>query len=144
MEQVASLMPTAPASRPRAGLGLARKQRYDAYIDSPQWRQRREEWDAEQRRRSPARPVCAACGNLWDLRRDDLHHVEYSRLGAERHEDLVPLHRRAHDEVHHLLDRLGLRRRMPLRLANLHVLALARRTPPCDAAVAARRVASEG
>ena len=70
--------------------------------------------------------------------------MEYSRLGAEHHDDLEPLHRQAHDAVHDLLDRLRLRRRMPLRLANAHAVGVLRRSSPCLEALAAQVTASEG
>jgi len=144
MERAAQLMARTRRRGIRAGLALSWKQRYDTYIDSEAWRYRREEWAAEHLRRSPGPIVCAVCGQPWNIRRDDLHHVEYSRLGAEQHDDLMPLHRQAHDDVHDLLDRLRLRWRMPLHLANAHVLAVLRRRSPCPEALAAHPLASEG
>jgi hypothetical protein len=132
-----------PVSAFRRGLARARKRRYDAYIDSRAWRARREAWAAEEERRTGSPIRCAVCGYEWLLGHDDMHHLEYARLGTERHDDLVPLHRQAHDEVHHLLDRLGLRRRMPLRLANLHVLGTLHRDAPCSQATARHPVSDE-
>ena len=83
--------------RPRRTPGrVAAARRYAAWINSPAWRQRRRRWASEETRRS-GRIVCAVCSQPWRERRDDLHHASYSRIGRERHEDLVPIakgHRR--------------------------------------------------
>lgn len=66
------------------------------YLASPHWQFSRAMWRA-------AHPdaCCFICG-----RRDfDLHHLTYARVGAERHEDLVPLCEDHHHEVEKLVAR---------------------------------------
>lgn len=115
---------TSRVSRPHRTGSLRTKRRYDAYIDSPAWRHRRTEWVRLELRDHPDGIRCVVCGRDWDARRDDLHHINYRHLGTERHEDLVPVHRAGHDEIHALLDGLRLPRRLPLPIANRHVLEL--------------------
>lgn len=79
------------------------RRRYGDYMASPQWRQRREAWLHEYREHNGDDPSCAICGQPWELKRDDLHHHDYSHLGSERFDDLVPLCRHDHDQVHSLL-----------------------------------------
>lgn len=43
--------------------------------------------------------ICLCCGN----EAKELHHCNYSRLGFEKEEDLVPLCRNCHEEVHCLI-----------------------------------------
>ena len=54
----------------------------------------------EHQEREVGPPTCAVCSDPWEPKRDDLHHHDYSRLGRERFEDLVPLCRDDHDAVH--------------------------------------------
>ncbi len=49
-------------------------------------------------------PTCAACGGPWSLRRGDLHHRSYDRLGHETDTDLIPLDRGCHNLLHQILD----------------------------------------
>jgi 5-methylcytosine-specific restriction endonuclease McrA len=49
-------------------------------------------------------PTCAACGGSWTLRNGDLHHRNYDRLGHERFDDLVPLCRVCHEQLHLILE----------------------------------------
>nr|PKY86269.1 hypothetical protein CYJ24_02145 [Actinomyces naeslundii] len=72
-------------------------------MNSPAWRRRRRSWASEETRRS-GRIVCAVCSKPWHERRDDLHHASYSRMGRERHEDLVPMCRACHELVHKAID----------------------------------------
>jgi len=103
---------------PRFGLSATRKRTYDAYMRSEGWFERRKAWaERELKRRSGRAIQCVVCDKQWTLR-DDLHHLDYDNLKAERHEDLVPVHRGCHDGIHEILDSLGLRRFMPARLAN--------------------------
>jgi len=64
---------------------------------SAAWRIRRHNWIAHEEF-TTGRPVrCAVCGTEdWE----DLHHLTYDRLGDERHDDLVAVCRRHHDELH--------------------------------------------
>jgi 5-methylcytosine-specific restriction endonuclease McrA len=58
-------------------------------------------------------PACAVCGEPWTLRRGDLHHRSYDRLGHERFDDLVPLCRACHERVHRIFERTPGWRRLP-------------------------------
>ena len=49
-------------------------------------------------------PTCAACGGRWTLRNGDLHHRNYHRLGYERFDDLIPLCRVCHEQLHRILE----------------------------------------
>ena len=90
--------------RPRRTPGrVAAARRYAAWMNSPTWRRRRRRWASEETRRS-GRIVCAVCSKPWRERRDDLHHASYSRMGRERHEDLVPMCRACHELVHKAID----------------------------------------
>lgn len=96
------------------------REMYAAYITSAQWWQRRHRWVEEQRTRMPADHsiTCLGCHRLWRLGRDDLHHITYERLGAEAHEDLWPMCRQCHTDVHDVLDSTKSWRRLPRAQAN--------------------------
>lgn len=49
--------------------------------------------------------MCLICGGPWSVARDDVHHLSYEHLGDERYEELWPLDRQCHDELHAELDR---------------------------------------
>ena len=90
--------------RPRRTPGrVAAAKRYTTWLNSPAWRRRRSRWAREERRRH-GRIVCAVCARPWRERRDDLHHASYSRMGRERHEDLVAMCRPCHESVHRAID----------------------------------------
>jgi 5-methylcytosine-specific restriction endonuclease McrA len=96
-----------------------RRDFYDHYITSDRWRARREAWAAWQRERLSGEPIrCYSCREVWALERDDLHHCDYDRLGAEANEDLWPLCRPCHENLHQLLRLFPSYRRMPRRQAN--------------------------
>ena len=57
-------------------------------------------------------PTCAACGGPWTLRNGDLHHRNYDRLGHERFDDLIPLCRGCHQQLHPILESTPAWRRM--------------------------------
>lgn len=79
--------------------------RYAAYMASATWRQRRRWWLAEYRRQHGTDPVCAICSAPWDIKRDDLHHHDYQRLGEEAFEDLEALCRADHELLHRTIRR---------------------------------------
>lgn len=58
---------------------LARRVAYADYMTSAAWLRRRAWWFREHRRRTGTDPACAVCGALDGL---ELHHHEYTRLGA--------------------------------------------------------------
>lgn len=66
--------------------------RYEAHLDSPEWREAR-------------RPVLARsggrCEHCHEGPVEHVHHVTYERLGAELPEDLLGLCRPCHHAVHH-------------------------------------------
>lgn len=107
---------------------------YATYIKSAEWHRRRVTWFEEEASLvHPNAVTClGGCGKEWRLRRDDLHHCSYDRLGHEAHEDLWPLCRNCHDHVHQLLDSSKSWRKLPYRFANQQALAVVQqiRTAP--------------
>lgn len=86
----------------------------DGYSKSPAWFARRDQWFVEFRQITGCEPFCYVCdatkAHLGSL---DLHHLNYDGVqrgarnqwvAAEKHEDLVPLCRACHDDVHNRLD----------------------------------------
>lgn len=69
------------------------RSRYDKYMSSDKWRQRRQEWFE----RHPT-STCWACGNAST--RFELHHRTYRRFEHERDGDLVALCPICHDNIH--------------------------------------------
>jgi len=45
-----------------------------------------------------------SAGDLWSLRRGDLHHRSYDRVGHEANGDLIALDRACHTQLHRILD----------------------------------------
>lgn len=99
---------------------------YATYITSPEWYARRHKWAIEEARRRAGQPImCAAgCGKAWEVKRDDLHHCDYDRLGDEHHEDLWPMCRACHDALHDLLESTKSWRKLPRRMAGTAALAV--------------------
>lgn len=64
---------------------------YDEYLSSSRWLRTRARYLASE---LSQRCIVCKCTTF------DLHHLTYRRLGREHLEDLVPLCRRHHDEVH--------------------------------------------
>jgi 5-methylcytosine-specific restriction endonuclease McrA len=83
-----------------AGKRLAIRREYGTYMDSPTWFARRKRWIAEWTEATGSTPSCLACGGEWSTRRGALHHRTYDRLGHERANDLIPLCRACHDQLH--------------------------------------------
>jgi hypothetical protein len=71
---------------------------------SPAWFARRQQWLAEWTARHGGERRCLVCGTAWSLRRDDLHHRSYDRLGHEAHGDLIPLCRACHRALHRVIE----------------------------------------
>ena len=116
--------PGLPWSRGR----IERRTAYAAYMDSPAWFARREAWYRAFVATDAAQPLCTACGVAWMLDHGDLHHRTYGRLGNERDEDLMPMCRDCHDELHRILERNPAWRRMGRPQAtDLIVTGMARR-----------------
>jgi hypothetical protein len=112
-----------PWSRAR----LSRRGRYATYIDSAEWRARRDTWRDEWVDRYGIEPVCLVCGGRWTLHHGDLHHRSYDRLGAERFDDLVPLCRAHHSELHNLWDASPAWRCLGRPAATIGIIATLRR-----------------
>lgn len=89
------------------GRRVAARKFYDGYMSSPAWWSFRRDWFAWAQ--SHGDVVCLGCARKWTLR-DDLHHVTYERLSAEKFEDLWPLCRACHEFVHEVIDRREWRR----------------------------------
>lgn len=66
---------------------------YEAYIRSPEWQDRRRQFFLANKQRR----FCSGCGGI---RRIQVHHVSYVRLGNERDLDLVSVCERCHVAVH--------------------------------------------
>lgn len=102
---------------------------YAAYIHSSAWFQRRTRWVEDERELllEGQQIACVGCSKEWALKRDDLHHVSYERLGNEAHEDLWPMCRSCHSWIHELLRssrswrRLALSHGSVLALQQLHL-----------------------
>lgn len=99
---------------------------YAGYIKSPAWFARRIKWVEEEIELGGGVKISclAGCGREWTLSRGDLHHCNYDRLGNEAHEDLWPLCRACHDDVHHLLDSTKSWRKLNRQLANNQALKI--------------------
>lgn len=106
------------------------RERYAAYMKSPDWWRRRHQWAEEELRlaSSPDGIKCFGCSRLWRLSQDDLHHVTYDRLGHEDHEDLWPLCRGCHTLLHDLLASTGSWRKLSRRLGNQLAIGVLRDT----------------
>lgn len=100
--------------------------RYAAYITSAAWYQRRDEWARDEAARLAPAPIrCrGGCGREWSVERDDLHHCDYTRLGAEAHEDLWGMCRHCHTALHDVLDSSRSWRRLTRPNADLLALAI--------------------
>lgn len=94
------------AARPGSRWTAARpgfRERYDAYMRSPDWAARRTRWFIEERERTGDDVRCAACGRRTGVRLE-LHHHDYDRLGTELHDDLTALCADCHEAVHLIWD----------------------------------------
>lgn len=106
---------------------IRRRARYRTYIDSPAWRARRRAWYHDWLARYGTEPTCLACGRAWTVRRGDLHHASYDRLGAEAFTDLLPLCRADHARLHELWDASPAWRRLGRAAASIGIIATLRR-----------------
>lgn len=104
-----------------------RRAGYEAYMRSPQWFARRRRWLGEWRARHNGAPTCRVCGRLWSLGSGDLHHATYERLGAELYEDLIPLCRAHHEDLHRLYDASAEWRKLGRTQATSGIIAVLRR-----------------
>lgn len=91
-----------PGSR-RTGLRDARRGEYAEYMRSGRWFRRRATWVGEHAERGGDKPRCVGCDEAWTLS-GDMHHCDYDRLGEESYEDLWPMCRACHTELHTILD----------------------------------------
>jgi 5-methylcytosine-specific restriction endonuclease McrA len=90
--------------RNRADRAPARRARYDSYLASRAWHDKRRSWYAAWLTIAGIEPRCLVCGRLWTLKAGHLHHTTYARLGDEDLSDLVPLCQADHRKLHRLLD----------------------------------------
>ena len=129
---------------PRRGLfwsrgTLTRRSAYATWMTSREWLASRERWRAAWVTEHGSEPSCRVCGRPWSLRRDDLHHRSYERLGHEHITNLVALCRRCHDKVHAVLEASPAWRRMDRVQASDLIVARLRRaaaSKQCTAGVA--------
>lgn len=70
---------------------------YDNYLQSPQWRNKRQELFNERGKK------CEHCGATTQIH---VHHIHYRNLGNEKLEDLMVLCKSCHEEEHKRLDSL--------------------------------------
>lgn len=95
---------------PRPGVAwskgrLRRRAAYASWMASREWLERRQAWEQRFVADHGSSPLCAACGEPWNLRHGDLHHRSYARLGYEADRDLIPLCAQpCHDRVHRILE----------------------------------------
>ncbi|MFT4188525.1 MAG: hypothetical protein QM621_08075 [Aeromicrobium sp.] len=101
---------------------LRRRAAYREYMASAAWWTRRRDWHAHHVTVTGSEPRCAGCLAEWSLDDDDLHHLDYTRLGDEAHADLIAVCRACHDVVHWLYDSSRAYRRLGLRTASLTIL----------------------
>lgn len=102
--------------------------RYAAYIQSAEWFRRRDIWAVEELRRREGELIsCLGCYSPWLVRRDDMHHASYDRLGNEAHEDLWPLCRTCHTNLHDVLDSTKSWKKLSRLVANTHALTIVQR-----------------
>ena len=137
---------------PRPGLAwspgrLAHRRSYAQWMASSQWQTLRRRWATTWAATHHHPPVCAGCDTPWDLRRDDLHHRSYQRLGHEHPTDLVAVCRTCHRRLHRIIESTPAWRRMPRTQATDHAIAHIRRTtttpaPPPHPTTATRPTAS--
>ena len=126
---------------PRPGIAwsrrrLERRGDYASWMTSGEWLTRRQAWIKAWIARYGVEPCCVACGGPWSLRRSDLHHRSYDRLGAELFYDLIPLDRTCHDQLHAILEstpawrRLGRAHATDVIVARLHQATTASKCRP--------------
>lgn len=110
----------------------AHRATYARYITSREWFQRRERWAEEELARTAGPVTCVGgCGRQWRLNQDDLHHCTYDRLGHEDHDDLWPMCRDCHTDLHQVLDSTKSWRKLDRASANRQaVMVLQRRHSP--------------
>ncbi len=102
---------------PRPGLSwsrarVVRRRRYGTWMASRAWLGFRAHWRDTFMAVFGVEPTCVACGGRWTLRNGDLHHRNYDRLGHERFDDLIPLCRACHEQIHRVLESTPAWRRM--------------------------------
>lgn len=117
--------------RPEQQRSLGReqhRQRYAAYMVSPAWFARREKWYTEEKQRIGLPHVpCRGCGSIWTLKKGDLHHIDYARLGNEAHDDLWAMCKNCHKGLHQLIESSKSWRNLPRRYANQWALPVFQR-----------------
>jgi hypothetical protein len=94
---------------PRSGLSwsrarVLRRHQYGTWMASRAWLDFRAHWHDTFVAVFGVEPPCAACGGRWTLRNGNLHHRSYDRLGRERFDDLTPLCRACHEQLHRILE----------------------------------------
>lgn len=135
------LKPNAKRSKGRD----AHRAKYDAYIQSPEWFRRREEWaETERVRLGTDALVCTGCKQSWTLKRGHLHHVTYERLEHEAHEDLWAVCETCHMRLHELMDSSKSWRKLPRTLANEFALSALRSEVSGETKTQRRRRAVDG
>ena len=122
-----------PVRDPRPGLiwsvrRVRRRAAYCDYMASPAWFALRERWARDWTARRGVEPCCVICGAVWTLKRGDLHHRSYARLGHELGHDLIPLCRACHGTLHRAIESNPAWRRLDRAQAtDLIVMALRRK-----------------
>ena len=91
---------------------------YAAYMRSEAWFIRRRWWFEALSDAGRKSVECLGCGKNWLLGRDDVHHIDYTRLGHEEVDDLWPLCRSCHTLLHQVMESSKSWRKIPRRQAN--------------------------
>ena len=111
---------------------VCRRVAYAAWMASDNWLVLRRQWHGTWISRYGEPPACAVCDEPWTLRRDDLHHRSYDRLGHEQFGDLVPLCRTCHTRLHQLIESSSAWQRLGRPRATDTAIVILRRHIQCD------------
>jgi len=103
----------------------ARRGWYADYMNSPAWAARKRRWFREHWARTHQLAVCVVCG----ARPVELHHMDYGRLGNEKHDQLTPLCHAHHARIHIAWDATPHLRRLGRRAATIILVQAMRRDP---------------
>ncbi len=101
------------------------------FTRSAAWRRRKLQWVEEELSWyfAPQIRCVGGCQRAWSLASGDLHLCSYDSLGAEAHDDLIPLCVSCHTDLHMIMERDVRLRQMDLRDASFSALAMIQSTP---------------
>lgn len=106
----------------------AARARYALYMDSPAWWERRRTWLVTYlQHHNGQNPTCVVCDTPWTGRHGDLHHRTYEHLGREHDDDLIPMCRNCHNQLHAVIGESPSWRRVDRRLSTDLIVEVLRR-----------------